>query len=242
MNLELERILRFYRRRGLMLIASYVPGAEIIADEPSRRLATTWQFPLATWVYRALVARLCPHTPPTFDLFASFMTAKTERYASLQPDPKAVWINCMAQPWHLQPDKVWYAFPPPNQLERVLNKTLESHQTLLLVAPAWPHLKLIKVAELLLLPPVLFPFCQETVKDPHPDLRPKLQVQVREKWLMAGYLISGDTAKVKAYRPGLKSSMRRSLTPTRALLDGCPQNGITIAKASEWILRLIQMI
>ena len=241
-NAELLKLLLFCRRHNIMIIATYVPGAIIIADEPSRRLATTWTFPLAQWVYSLIVRLLCPSNPPTFDLFASFMTAKTVEFASLQPDPRAVWVDCLKQPWALHNRKMWYAFPPPNQLSRVLNKTLEERQTLLLVAPAWPHLHTQKIADLLLLPPILFPFNQQTVPDPHPELRSQKQVLVRERWIMAGYLVSGDTSKVTLCRRNLKNSMHDASALTQAQLDGCQWSGQQTAKALEWIQRLAAML
>jgi hypothetical protein len=99
-----------------------------------------------------------------------------------------------------------------------------------------------KIAELLVLPPVLFPFSQLTVPDPHPDLRSQKQIQVREKWLMAGYIISGDTAVLTESRVSLRRSMQLPSAETQAQLDGCPWSGAETAKCSEWIQRLRQMI
>jgi hypothetical protein len=193
-------------------------------------------------VYQQLVEELCPNEPPTFDLFASFLTAKTAAYASLQPDPRATWIDCMVQPWALHPHDTWYAFPPPNQLVKFLNKLEEEKQTALLVALAWPHLHANRIARMLIKAPVVFPFSNHTVVDPHWDLRPKYQRQVRERWIMAGYLVSDVTASITASRESLLSDMSPSSAARRALPWRHQWDGSQNAKAMEWIQHLRHMI
>ena len=111
-NLIMRPFLKFLRLRAIMITATFCPGAIIVADEPSRRAATVWEYYLQRQIFETLeVVLLGAAGAVTFDLCASMSNAQTEKYASLMPDPYATWVDCTKHPWAQTPNK-YYAFPP----------------------------------------------------------------------------------------------------------------------------------
>ena len=259
-NYELNEFLwtlqQFLRRRCIMIVASYIPGAQIKADAPSRRRATLWDCGLAPAVLELLLDWLVRSDPAlpwssiSFDLFATHANAKTEKFASLLPDPKATWIDCLAQSWTFHPpvSHLFYAFPPPNQAARLMQKIKQEKKTVLLILPAWARLAFVQIAEMLIKLPVLFPINHQTVVDPHRGVQAHFVgtseapiEAANSAWMLAGYLVSGDPCRLKAGRKELSelcSSSAQDL-PSRLLTQFGP-SGQHCAAASEWIQLMLK--
>ena len=79
-------------------------------------------------------------------------------------------MDALIQSWdHLQA----YAFPPFSLIQKVLSKVRISHNLeLTLVAPYWPLRPWFPdLLDLLVEVPVLFPQCQDLLRQPHRNLR-----------------------------------------------------------------------
>jgi hypothetical protein len=140
-NKEMECFWEWCRRRRIIIVASYIPGVLVVADEPSRRRAGLWEFNLAKGVFQQLSdwAISSPMTPltqaPVFDLCATHINAQTPLFASLYPDPFCTIVDCLKHPLrHLQ-GPLW-AFPPPKILTQLLAKVREEGVTVLLLCVA----------------------------------------------------------------------------------------------------------
>jgi hypothetical protein len=137
---ELNEVMRppleFFRLRAIMVIATYCPGAEMVADEPSRRAATVLEYYLRRSIFETLeLILLGARGAVKFDLCASMANVQTKRYASLTPDPHAEWVDCTKHPWGQERNR-YYAFPPPLLTRSLIEKAAAEEQALLLVSPA----------------------------------------------------------------------------------------------------------
>ena len=117
---------------GVHLSASYIPTAQNVeADALSRdldmpRLPTSAEYGLARSKFEALCEEL--DFKPRIDLFASSANAKLSAFVDIRQDAfKVSW-----------PSKA-YAFPPPNQLNKLLDRLQASRKKteVLVVTPAW---------------------------------------------------------------------------------------------------------
>ena len=237
-NVCMRPFWEFCRRQGIYVIATFCPGAIIVADEPSRRMATVWEYFLQTRVFRMLERWLMGSTGSiTFDLFASHANTQTPKFASLNPDPECQWVDCLKHPWGQQQEN-YYAFPPPNVMAVVLSKVVTEEQTVMLVAPAWTkqHAKLI--SQLLIAAPLIVPWTKETVLNPH-EGRYRTEEAPQdtnwERWLLVGYLISGDTQRLSESRPQLRKSTLASWRAQQPILQRFTPSGSITAKAMKWI-------
>ena len=118
----------------ISLTAIHMPGIHnTIADKLSRKFIDNVEWSLDA----AIFAQLCSISgTPDIDLFASRLNNKLPTYFSWRPDPFCKGVNAFSQSWDYN---YGYAFPPFNQISKVLHK-LNSHKscTLLLIFPYWP--------------------------------------------------------------------------------------------------------
>ena len=100
-NKEMECFWEWCRRRRITIVASYIPGVLIVADEPSRRRAGLWEYTLAKGVFQQLSdwAISSPMTPltqaPVFDLCATHINAQTSLFVGLYLDPFCITVDCL---------------------------------------------------------------------------------------------------------------------------------------------------
>ena len=119
---------------SVSLTAIHIPGIyNTLADRLSRKFTDNIEWSLDTDIFERLCA-LCG--TPGIDLFASRLNNKLHEYYSWRPDPFCKGVNAFTQSWDYQ---YGYAFPPFNQISKVLHK-LNSHKscTILLIFPYWP--------------------------------------------------------------------------------------------------------
>ena len=85
----------------------------------------------------AIFHRICEYFGrPEIDLFASRMNNKLSNYFSWRPDPFASGINAFAHSWD---KKYGYAFPPFNQISKIIYKLTEHPSCIIiLICPFWP--------------------------------------------------------------------------------------------------------
>ena len=116
------------------ITAIHIPGIHnILADRLSRKFTDNIEWGLDITIFEQLCS-LCG--TPLIDLFASRLNHKLSAYYSWRPDPFCTGVNAFSQSWDHQ---YAYAFPPFNQISKVLYK-LNSHKscTILLIFPYWP--------------------------------------------------------------------------------------------------------
>jgi len=239
---ELNEIMRpfleFFRLRAIMVIATYCPGAEIVADEPSRRAATVWEYYLQRSIFETLeLILLGARGAVTFDLCASMANAQTKKYASLTPDPYAEWVDCTKHPWRQEQNR-YYAFPPPLLTRILIEKAAAEEQTLLLVSPAWTKLHLQRITEMLIEVPLVIPWTEQTVLNPHEGRYRTKKAPSDEnwsQWLLVGYLISGNKQEFEARRPQLLKLTLSDWLERQPILSKYTTDGSATAKAWEWI-------
>jgi hypothetical protein len=253
-NAEMEFFWEWCRRRRNTVVASYIPGILIVADEPSRRRAGLWEFELAMPIYLALCKLMIAsetsplQAMPTFDLCATHINTKATKFASLHPDPFCSMVNCLVHPLRQLAPEVLYAFPPPKILTRLLAKVREEQITVLLVCVAWKRTFLPLLADGLVSIPIMIPWTSATVLDPHLDYGPVPEdeetrlndQQVWEKWLLCGCMISGDNAVRQEYRTKLQATSSSQWLDSQPLLS-YTNDGVLTAKAWAW-LALLQNI
>ena len=91
------------------------------------------------------------------DLFVSRLNYQIKPFVSYRPDPEYYAVNAFLIPWK---NFLFYAFPPFNQISRVLQKVhFDKGEGILLVVPNWPNqpwyslLKSMLINEPFILPP-----------------------------------------------------------------------------------------
>jgi hypothetical protein len=252
LNVIMWRFVKFCKMHHLMVIASYIPGVLIKADEPSRRRCSLWDCGLKLHVLRILEQRLCQGQRVSFDLFATHMNTKAPEFASFLPDPEATWVNCLTQPWHCNGvDHLFYAFPPVNQVAQLLAKIEAEQKTVLLVLPAWPRLQMALLSRLMIVLPVAFPMSKATLEDPHSLVQdgfvggptsPPLE-GLKSSWFLVGYLLSGKPSLLMdaQNRLRMRSSTSAASLATQWLTELGP-SGQNAATACTWIQQLLTIL
>ena len=72
---------------------------------------------------------------PEVDLFASRFICKVQKYVSFQHDPQEWKVNAFNLEWS---NFFGYAFPPTNQISKVLQKVKKEKAHIILIGPDWP--------------------------------------------------------------------------------------------------------
>jgi hypothetical protein len=149
---------------------------------------------------------------PRIDLFAAANNAKATLFCSYLPDGGAAWTDAFSASWSGKGRL--YAYPPYNQIAKVLRKVQEEQvNELILIAPAWqsqawwPHL-LAAAADF----PVVLPAEHDLVQPPTGSNR------WSRRWEILAWNISG-TGRVASTlaRARSKNSSRNLSTVTRQL-------------------------
>lgn len=134
LGVALEPLLRFVLRHRIVLLAEHVAGAENgAADRLSRITPSRNEWHLRRSALAAAVTHF--DVQPTIDWFASYNSHLCPRYVSRCPDPRAVAVDALRQPWH---GEFGLFVPPINLLSRVVSRIARQHAHGIVVVPAWP--------------------------------------------------------------------------------------------------------
>jgi ribonuclease HI len=117
----------------IFIKACYIPSKQnIIADSLSRSLHDSSDFMLSQQAFSKIVKWF---GEPSIDYFASSRTKQCYRFASWQPDVGATLVDAFTVSWT---GEFFYAFPPFNQIIKVLNKIKSESCEGVVVVPDWP--------------------------------------------------------------------------------------------------------
>jgi hypothetical protein len=119
--------------RKIVIKCCYIPSKlNIIADRLSRCTKDPSDFKLSPSAFSKVVVWF---GMPTIDLFASNRTKQCQRFASWLPEPNAIVIDSFTISWK---NEFFYAFPPFNQIHKVLRKIKDEESRGIVVVPDWP--------------------------------------------------------------------------------------------------------
>ena len=137
LSLLIEEFIKECFQEKIHLMADWIAGSEMPADEWSRERARQDKHDWA--VRRSFFNHLCLQLDiePTLDLFASRLNHKCHKFYSFRADPKAVGMDALSD------DKDWsqelaYAAPPPALIPQILCKIRRDQATVLMLVPNWP--------------------------------------------------------------------------------------------------------
>ena len=183
------------------------------ADRLSRRRFDPRAWSLAPWVFRLMQQQLKLHC--CMDLFADRSNAQCRRYAAMQGDGAAEFVNAFSRAWTPLVTKrsVLYAHPPYVLIPQVVRRVLEEQMDLVLVTPCWPAQVwwplLLSLAVRL---PVLLP---DTPFALLPPGYPSSRTLWPQRWRMVAWHISGDITNSSGFR-----KPREIASSTRPSTDG----------------------
>lgn len=130
---EVEQLWEFCLQRGIILKARYLPGKDLPEiDFLSRMAKNDSELGLTHNDFDMLILQF---GTPEIDLFATRFNTKIRRFVSFHPDPKAWAQDAFSLQW--RDLGLSYAFPPFNQIGRVLSKLREEGGKMILVTPDW---------------------------------------------------------------------------------------------------------
>jgi hypothetical protein len=134
LDMEAKIIWEWALTRNNWLSASHIPGIlNVEADEESRSNDSTLEWKLDESLFRNIVEYFL--FTPEMDLFASRINTQLTRFCAYRPDPEAEIIDAFSFAWD---DIKFYAFPPFNCINRVLQKVIQDRATGILIVPDWP--------------------------------------------------------------------------------------------------------
>jgi hypothetical protein len=128
-----EGLWEFCLDRGIIITAKHVPGLQLSeVDYYSRMRNNNAELALNQSVFD-LICRTWSR--PEVDLFATRFNNQCEKFVTLFPDPKAYATDAFSLDW--KDLGLTYAFPPFNQIGRVLSKLYTEGGEMILVVPDW---------------------------------------------------------------------------------------------------------
>ena len=131
MNYLCRKIWLWCIDNAVSITAIHIPGIHnTLADRLSRKFTENIEWSLDLTIFKRLCTLL---GTPCIDLFASRLNNKLPLYYPWRPDPFCKGVNAFSQSWDHQ---YGYAFPPFNQISKVLYK-LNNHKSciVLLIFP-----------------------------------------------------------------------------------------------------------
>ncbi|OXA46451.1 hypothetical protein Fcan01_18846 [Folsomia candida] len=114
-----KKLWRWAESHDFTIAANYINTKDnYVADKLSRKQNDSSDFMLSTFYFD----RICREFGvPEIDLFASHGTTQCKRFYSYKPDPTSEGIDAFSFTWV----EHFYAFPPFNLVNRVINKIIE---------------------------------------------------------------------------------------------------------------------
>jgi hypothetical protein len=161
------------------------------ADRLSRRRFDPRAWSVAPWVFRLVQRELQLFC--CMDLFADRSNAQCRRYAAMQHDGNAEFVNAFSRPWAplMTQQLLLWAHPPYVLIPKVIRRVLEEKIELILVTPVWPSQPwwplLLSLAAAV---PVLLPDSPLVLRPPG---YPASRTLWPRRWRMIAWHISGST-------------------------------------------------
>ena len=160
----------------------HLPGVlNHLADESSRNNSIRlWDYRLNPAIFETI-----SHTwgPFSMDLFSTYENRQLPRFASMAPQPEAIWVDAMAHSWA---NEFAWAFPPANMIGRTLQKVEHEDTSMVIVTPLWPaqpwYPMLLRMMTAI---PVVLPACPQLLQHP-------LGSPVTLSWTFVAWRISGS--------------------------------------------------
>ena len=156
LSLEVEELWDLCLERGITLRAKYVPGVNLSeADFYSRVKSRDSELKLPPSEFEKLLSMWNLKV----DLFSTRFNRQTKDFVTLFPDPLALRTDAFSFTW--MGIEGLYAFPPFNQIGRILSKARRENAELLLVTPFWsgatwwPDIQEMTKSQPLLIPGIL---------------------------------------------------------------------------------------
>ena len=153
-DLEIRNIWDWAIDRGIWLSSSHIPGKlNVEADEESRKSEARLEWKLEETLFQEIIVYLDFY--PEVDLFASRINKQLDRFYAYRPDPEAEVIDAFSVSWT---DLKFYAFPPFNCVQRVLQKVRHDQAEGIILVPNWAtqiwfHMLTDMTVAFLILPP-----------------------------------------------------------------------------------------
>ena len=201
------------------------------ADRLSRRRFDPRAWSLAPWVFQLLQRKLGRYC--CVDLFADRSNAMCRRYAALNWDGNAEFVNAFSRPWSplISKGSVLYAHPPYALIPRVLQRVLQEQIEMVLVTPVWPAQVwwplLLALADGL---PVLLPDSEHALLPPG---FPVSKLLWPRRWRMVAWRISASTSKHWVCpAPKVTDSSTRPNTNARQRRTACGGESSYVGRAT----------
>ena len=153
-DLEIRNIWDWAIDRGIWLSSSHIPGKlNVEADEESRKSEARLEWKLEETLFQEIIVYLDFYLE--VDLFASRINKQLDRFYAYRPDPEAEVIDAFSVSWT---DLKFYAFPPFNCVQRVLQKVRHDQAEGIILVPNWAtqiwfHMLTDMTVAFLILPP-----------------------------------------------------------------------------------------
>ena len=133
LNKLAKNIWTWAKQNKIWITAIYLPGKDNVrADRISRTRHSNLEWTINKQTFQEIIDKF---GKPKIDLFASRLNNKLEKYISWKPDPKAVATDAFSVEWG---KKFSYAFPPFNQIGKVIQKAIREKTKIIIVCPVWP--------------------------------------------------------------------------------------------------------
>jgi hypothetical protein len=132
LNFLARWIWKWAKRNRNWISAVYLPGiSNNLADFKSRNINPNLEWKLSVEMFKLICEKF---GSPQIDLFASRLNFKVDKFVSYQHDPLAWKIDAFSLSWEAI---FGYAFPPINQIGKVVQKARMENAKIILICPKW---------------------------------------------------------------------------------------------------------
>lgn len=182
--------------RDIWLSAAHLPGkCNTAADKASRIFHDHTEWKLDSNIFVSITQVL---GAPSIDLFASRLNFQTKPYIAWHPDPGAFAIDAFSVDWGKHH---FYAFPPFNLIDRVLQKVESDQASGILIVPQWTTQPWFPVLmRLLVQEPLILPRGKKVLQLPY---NPSAIHPLHHKLTLMACKLSGCLYKVKDFQSKL---------------------------------------
>ena len=180
----------------IWISAAHLPGkSNSVADKASRIFHDHTEWQLHPNIYFSITQAF---GVPSIDLFASRLNFQTKPYIAWHPDPGAFAIDAFSVDWGKH---YFYAFPPFNLIDRVLQKVEVDEASGILIVPRWTTQSWFPVLmRLLVQEPLVLPRGKKVLQLPY---NPSHIHPLHQKLTLMACKLSGCHYKVKDFQSRL---------------------------------------